>query len=358
LLKGDGVLHGKVGENRVGWFPLAPIVGLFLSAGTLLGQTATATAKNPSVTFSSPGNKQVTLQVCNAAGLCDTFTRTVVVLDPQPRILGMASVPTVVGTRQSIAFSAQTAGRPSLNHRWLLSGTAALALTGNPVMWNAQTPGVGTYQLQLEVKNSDGTALSTPVPVQVVRMTFGDVPPSFWGWKYVEALFTAGITNGCDSSPNFCPDGQATRAEVAASLVRATHGIGFVPPPATGVFSDVPLTHWGAPWIEQLYADGLTKGCNAEPLRYCPNDLVTRAEMGPFLLRARHGGSYEPPVPIALSFADVDPNFWALPWIEQLRVEGITNGCAVSPLRFCPSSPVTRAEMAGFIVKAFNLALP
>jgi len=329
-----------------------------LSAGTLLCQAGTATAQNPSVTFSTPGNKQVTLTACNGAGLCDTFTRTVVVLDPQPQILGMTSVPPVVGTRQSIAFSAQTKGRPSLTHRWLLSGTADLALTGNPVMWNAQTPGVGTYQVQLKVDNSDGSALSSPIPVQVVRMTFWDVPPTFWGWKYVESLFTAGITNGCDSSPNFCPEGKATRAEVAASLVRAVHGPGFVPPPATGIFSDVPPGFWGAPWIEQLYADSITTGCAVEPLRFCPDDLVTRAEMGPFLLRARHEPGYQPPPLVLLSFADVAADFWAAPWIEQLRVEGITNGCAVSPLRFCPSSPVTRAEMAGFIVKAFNLALP
>jgi len=315
-------------------------------------------AQNPSVTFSTPGNKQVTLTVCNAAGLCDTFTRTVVVLDPQPRILSMTSVPLVVGTRQSIPFSAQTEGRPALNHRWLLSGTADLALTGNPVMWNAQTPGVGTYQLELEVTNSDGTALSSPVPVQVVRMTFGDVPPTAWYWKYVEALFTAGITNGCDSSPNFCPEGKATRAEVAASLVRAVHGPGFVPPPATGIFADVPADFWGARWIEQLYADSITTGCAVDPLRFCPNDLVTRAEMGPFLLRARHEPGYQPPPLALLSFADVAAAFWAAPWIEQLLVEGITNGCATSPLRFCPSSPVTRAEMAGFIVKAFNLTLP
>jgi len=333
-------------------------VGLFLLSGALQGQTGTSTAQNPTATFSTPGTKQVSLTVCNAGGSCNTLTRTVLVVDPRPQILGMTSVPPVVGTRESLAFSAQTTGRPSLAHHWVVSGTSSLTLTGNPVVWNAQTPGIGTYQVQLQVQNTDGSAISSPVPVQVVRMTFWDVPPSFWGWKYVEALFTAGITNGCDTSPDFCPNGQATRAEVAASLVRATHGAGFIPPPATGIFSDVPLTHWAAPWVEQLYQDGLTKGCALAPLRYCPNDLVTRAEMAPFLLRARHGGSYEPPVPVTLSFADVASDFWATAWIEQLLAEGITNGCALSPLRFCPNSPVTRAEMAGFIVKAFNLPLP
>lgn len=331
-------------------------MGLFLLAAALQGQTITD--QNPRVIFSTPGSKQVTLRVCSTGGGCSTVTRTVVVLDPMPKILSMTSVPPLVGTRELISLSAQTTGRPSLTHRWVLAGTSSLTLTGNPVIWNPQTPGIGTYLFHLEVQNTDGSALTSPVPVQVVRMTFGDVPPSFWGWKYIEALFTAGITNGCDTSPNFCPNNQATRAEMAASLVRATHGAGFVPPPATGIFADVPSTHWAAPWVEQLYRDGLTKGCALAPLRYCPDNLVTRAEMGPFLLRARHGGDYQPPLTLVLSFADVAVDFWALSWIEQLYVEGITNGCALSPLRFCPDSPVTRAEMAGFIVKAFNLPLP
>jgi hypothetical protein len=343
----------QVGFLRVGC--LAPFVGLFLLAGDLQGQ-ASSTAQNPTIAFSTPGTKQVAVTVCNTVG-CNTVTRSVVVLDPRPQILGMAGVPAVVGTRQSFTLSAQTAGRPALTHRWIFSGTAGLTLTGNPVTWSAQAPGIGTYQLQLQVQNTDGSILSAAVPVQVVRMTFGDVPPSFWGWRYIEALFTAGITKGCDSSPNFCPDVQATRAEIAASLVRAMHGPAFVPPPPVGIFADVPLSSWSAPWIEQLYADGITKGCATSPLSFCPNALVTRAEMGPFLLRARHGGGYQPPALVSLTFTD-EPNDFFAPWIEQLYAEGVTNGCALSPLRFCPSSPVTRAEMAGFLTKAFNLPLP
>jgi hypothetical protein len=58
------------------------------------------------------------------------------------------------------------------------------------------------------------------------------------------------------------------------------------------------------------------------------------------------------------SFADVPPDFWAAPWIEQLFRDGISNGCALSPRRYCPSSDVTRAEAAGFVAKTFNLPLP
>ncbi len=40
---------------------------------------------------------------------------------------------------------------------------------------------------------------------------------------------------------------------------------------------------------------------------------------------------------------------FAAGWIEQLAAEGITGGC--SPGKYCPSSPVRRAEMAVFLLK-------
>jgi hypothetical protein len=74
--------------------------------------------------------------------------------------------------------------------------------------------------------------------------------------------------------------------------------------------------------------------------------------MAKFLLRAKHGSEYTPPTGI---FADVPTTYWALSWIEQLYAEGITGGCSLSPLSYCPDSSVTRAEMAKFLVLTFNL---
>lgn len=38
-------------------------------------------------------------------------------------------------------------------------------------------------------------------------------------------------------------------------------------------------------------------------------------------------------------------------WIEQLYNEGITAGCSQSPKLYCPDAPVTRQEMAVFLLK-------
>jgi glucose/arabinose dehydrogenase len=187
--------------------------------------------------------------------------------------------------------------------------------------------------------------------------TFPDVPPTLWSWPYVEALFENGLTQGCDGT-NYCVGNAANRAEMAVFLVRALHGPSFVPPTSTGIFADVPASHWAAPWIEQLYHDGITQGCATSPLRYCPDSSVTRAEMAIFLLRARHGGSYTPPAASGMVFADVPTSQFAADWIERLYAEGVTTGCDTNPLRYCPADPVIRDQMAAFLTRAFNLSLP
>ena len=74
--------------------------------------------------------------------------------------------------------------------------------------------------------------------------------------------------------------------------------------------------------------------------------------MAIFLLRAKHGAGYTPPAATGI-FADVPLNYWALNWIEQLYPEGSTTGCGGG--NYCPEDPVTRAQMAVFLVRTFNL---
>ncbi|HEX5838481.1 MAG TPA: S-layer homology domain-containing protein [Anaerolineales bacterium] len=116
-------------------------------------------------------------------------------------------------------------------------------------------------------------------------------------------------------------------------------------------FADTTVDHWAWEFIERLYAEGVTAGCLTSPMKYCPGSTVTRAEMAVFLLRAVHGSGYHPPSASGV-FEDVDPDYWAAGWIEQLAAEGITVGCSVTPKRYCPTAGVTRAEMAVFLLRA------
>ena len=116
-----------------------------------------------------------------------------------------------------------------------------------------------------------------------------------------------------------------------------------------GEFRDTSWKYYARPWIERLYSAGITGGCS--PLMYCPEASVTRAQMAVFLLRGMHGASYSPPaVEASTGFNDVPVDYWAAPWIKQLAVEGITGGCGNG--NYCPENPVTRAQMAVFLLRA------
>lgn len=180
---------------------------------------------------------------------------------------------------------------------------------------------------------------------------FDDVLRDHWAYSFVETLADSGVTGGCGGG-NYCPEGRVTRAQMAVFLERGMNGGDFNPPPATGnTFLDVAANDFGAAFIEQLFLDGITGGCGGN--NYCPNDDVTRAQMAVFLLRARNGSGYSPPPASGTQFADVDSGYWAVAWIEQFAAEGITGGCGGG--NYCPDDPVTRAQMAVFLVRAFGL---
>ncbi len=117
------------------------------------------------------------------------------------------------------------------------------------------------------------------------------------------------------------------------------------------IFKDVPDSYWAWQYVEQLYSAGITGGCATSPLMYCPESVVTRAQMAVFLERGIHGSSYTPPaVGASTGFNDVPSNYWSAAWIKQLAADGITTGCGAG--NYCPDYPVTRAQMAVFLLKA------
>jgi predicted extracellular nuclease len=182
---------------------------------------------------------------------------------------------------------------------------------------------------------------------------FADVPFSYWANGFIERLYNNGVTGGCGTNPlTYCPGSNVTRASMAVFILRAKYGSTYVPPTATGnVFNDVAANSFAAAYIEALYAEGITGGCGSN--NYCPNKTITRAEMAVFILRGIYGNTYVPPTASGTMFDDVPSGYWAAAWIEAMANEGITGGCGGG--NFCPSNPVTRAEMAVFLVTAFNL---
>ena len=117
------------------------------------------------------------------------------------------------------------------------------------------------------------------LPLATVSAGFDDVPVDAIYGPAVDWLVETGITKGCTTT-TYCPASTVTRAEMAAFLWRL-EGLPKGSTPAN--FSDVPANHFAGPAIDWLLASGTTTGCTQRS--YCPQGLVSRAEMFTFLKR-------------------------------------------------------------------------
>ncbi|MDH5422462.1 MAG: S-layer homology domain-containing protein, partial [Acidimicrobiia bacterium] len=100
--------------------------------------------------------------------------------------------------------------------------------------------------------------------------------------------------------------------------------------------------------IEWLFSAKITFGCNPPKNdRFCPDNTVTRGQMAAFLSRALH----LPDGPSA-GFSDTGESIFADD-IDKLAAAGITYGCH-DGTRFCPDNPITREQMAAFLVRALG----
>ncbi len=138
------------------------------------------------------------------------------------------------------------------------------------------------------VAEANGMAKGWALPA--CAQVFNDVPCSDPDARQINLAYAKGITGGCSSDTlTFCPDGALNRAQMAVFLVKGYKPDGFTPPACQGTFTDVSCSGayaTFAPWIEQLYRDGVTGGCNASPLQFCPGNAVGEWEMLVWLAKA------------------------------------------------------------------------
>lgn len=97
--------------------------------------------------------------------------------------------------------------------------------------------------------------------------------------------------------------------------------------------------------IEWLAEQGITLGCAFD--LFCPTAPVTREQMASFLVRA-----LDLPATTVDAFNDDDTSLHQAD-INALAAAGVTEGCGEE--LFCPTLPVSRQEMASFLVRALDL---
>ncbi|MDH4117154.1 MAG: S-layer homology domain-containing protein [Acidimicrobiia bacterium] len=166
----------------------------------------------------------------------------------------------------------------------------------------------------------------------------------------IVALVGLGVTRGCNPPDNdhFCPRDPITRGQMAAFLHRAfPQAIARSKEERRFVDTDGSEFETDIGWLS---ATGVTAGCNP-PVndRFCPEDAVTRGEMAAFLVRTQ-GLKLGLP-----GFEDVIDSVFEAD-IAKVAAAGIVRGC--DPPRnqnFCPDDPVTREQMATFLVRSMNL---
>lgn len=154
-----------------------------------------------------------------------------------------------------------------------------------------------------------------------------------------------GLFSGTGCESGLCPREPLQRWEMAVWMVRV---VDQATPQTAEQFDDVDDDAWWAPYTGRLAELGITTGCATEPLRFCPNKPVTRAQMATFLVRALN----LQPGPSA-GFADTSGTHEQN--INAIAAAGITTGCQTGPPRYCPNKPVTRAQMATFLARAQEL---
>lgn len=150
-----------------------------------------------SVTFSTAGQKTVTLDVANQFGPGTPASQSVTVIDPAPQVAGVTVSPSNPVICQPITFTATgVTGQPTLAYSWAIPGavpTPSPANT-NPLVWNttaSTTP--NTYTATVTVSNGAGSAQKN------VQVAVGALQPINPTYTPTNDAFTSGTVKFHDN---------------------------------------------------------------------------------------------------------------------------------------------------------------
>ena len=152
-------------------------------------------------------------------------------------------------------------------------------------------------------------------------------------------------------------DGLAARRRavgraVAVALVAATLGVSSPAAAQTQPFTDTAQDAYYSEAVGALADGGIFEGTECAPGMLCPGEPMDRKTMAVWIVRALDGQN---PAQIADSrFSDVAATSFHAPFIERMFELGVTAGCGDGTV-FCPDDTVTRAQMAVFLTRAFDL---
>lgn len=235
--------------------------------------------------------------------------------------------------------------------------TVTVTSTDNAVIWGSSKLSAGTYDIWYENETSLEKKLSLVSKYNLLgagSWALGQEPQRFWNnysqwligkpfidisnhWaqSYIIDLFQKGIVSGMPGK-RFVPDGNLTRAEAAALLVKA---LGLQNETATASFADT-KTHWAAKQIAIVKEKGIFSGYSGN--LFYPERKITREEFAVVCDKILFT-----PDTVDFSqriFSDVSPesNSWSNKSIIVLSMNNILSGYPDGTFR--PKKTITRAE--------------
>jgi len=189
----------------------------------------------------------------------------------------------------------------------------------------------------------------------------------------VDCIKMYGVTTG-KTATTYDPSGTISRQDMARYIHRLFVPTGMAAAGTTAIpaFTDMPPGADAVAAINALASHGITAGstlCGGTSPTFCPDDLVTRAQMAAFLDRfARivkdHAGAALPSV-ITNGLASGEYNYTDIAgttWEETESIArlfnlGVTEGACTAvtcSASYRPSDNITRAEMATMLVRLLN----
>jgi hypothetical protein len=118
---------------------------------------------------------------------------------------------------------------------------------------------------------------------------------------------------------------------------------------SAGPFSDVPADRWSCKYVKRLVELGITSGIGGG--LFDPEGTVTREQMATFLIRALDEVPADGYCGTEGPFTDVPSDWWSCRYVKRLVELGVTKG--IGEDLYGPGNPVTRAQMAVFLARAF-----
>ncbi len=159
----------------------------------------------------------------------------------------------------------------------------------------------------------------------------------------IEKLVATGITKGCETQPMKYCPEASITRGQIAAFINRALAL---PPSEHNWFSDDDGTLFESD-INAIMSAGIGFGCSATA--YCADAPLLRKEMATLLVRA-----FSLPTSYVDWFGDDDGNPFEAD-INALASAGVTIGCSTEPSLYCPNDTVTRAQMASFFVRAMGL---